>query len=65
MYNVRISFSGLTAACMLILIDGAGTWVKKSAIRAYAEGRARMLAMQDEARGRLHRLVHEHGIRHG
>ena len=58
-------FSGTAAAYMLTLIEGAETWAKDLATRPDPKQWAQTLAVFSEARARLHRRMHEHGIRHG
>jgi len=58
-------FSGTAAAYMLTLIEGAETWAKDLATRPDPKQFAQTLAVFSEARARLHRRMHEHGIRHG
>jgi hypothetical protein len=58
-------FSGTAAAYMLTLIEGAESWAKDLATRPDPKQWARTLAVFSEARARLHRRMHEHGISHG
>jgi hypothetical protein len=57
-------FSAPVAGYMLTLIDGAETWVKTLATRPDAQRFARTLKVFTDARERLHRRMHEHGIPH-
>jgi hypothetical protein len=57
-------FSAETAAYMLTLIDGSETWVKSLATRPDAERYARVLKTLADARERVHRRMHEHGVKH-
>jgi hypothetical protein len=57
-------FSAHVATYMLTLIDGAETWVKTLATRPDAQRFARTLKVFSDARERLHRRMHEHGIPH-
>ena len=60
----RDLFSPEAAAYMLTLIDGAETWTKNLATRADEARLAKVLAMLADARDRLHKRMHAHGIAH-
>jgi hypothetical protein len=60
----RDLFSAPVATYMLTLIDGAETWAKTLATRPDAERFARTLKVFSDAREKLHRRMHEHGIPH-
>jgi hypothetical protein len=57
-------FSADTAAYMLTLIDGAQTWVENLAIRPDPGRFEKIRKTFTDARERLHRKMHEHGIPH-
>ena len=57
-------FSAPAVAYMLTLIEGAETWVESLATRPDPESLARVRKVFAEARERLHRRLHEHGIAH-
>ena len=57
-------FSASSAAYLLTLIEGAETWAQNLATRPDAERLARVLKVFGDARVRLHRRLHEHGIPH-
>ncbi|TMB53814.1 MAG: hypothetical protein E6J47_08995 [Chloroflexi bacterium] len=57
-------FSAPAVAYMLTLIEGAETWAEGLATRPDAESLARVRKVFAEARERLHRRLHEHGIAH-
>ncbi|PYV10028.1 MAG: hypothetical protein DMG23_09035 [Acidobacteria bacterium] len=57
-------FSASSAAYLLTLIEGAETWAQNLATRPDAERLARVLKVFGDARDRLHRRLHEHGIPH-
>lgn len=57
-------FSAPAVAYMLTLIEGAETWVDSLATRPDAESLARVRKVFADARERLHRRLHEHGIAH-
>jgi hypothetical protein len=57
-------FSPETAAYMLTLIDGAQTWIENLAIRPDLERFEKIRKTFSDARERLHRKMHEHGIPH-
>jgi hypothetical protein len=60
----RDLFSASAAAYMLTLIDGAETWVKNLATRPEPEQFAKVLSVFTRARDRLHRRMHQHGVKH-
>jgi hypothetical protein len=49
---------------MLTLIEGSLTWVENVATRPDSERYERMRKSFLDARERLHRRLHEHGIEH-
>jgi hypothetical protein len=57
-------FSPETAVDMLALIDGAQMWVENLATRPDAERFEKVRKTFTDARERLHRKMHEHGIPH-
>jgi hypothetical protein len=57
-------FSPETAAYMLTLINGAQTWIENLAIRPDLERFEKIRKTFSDARERLHRKMHEHGIPH-
>jgi hypothetical protein len=57
-------FSPRAVAYMLTLIEGATTWVDTLATRPDAARLDRVRAVFREARERLHRRLHEHGVPH-
>jgi hypothetical protein len=57
-------FSAPAVAYMLTLIEGAETWVESLATRPDPESLARVRSVFTQARERLHRRLHEHGISH-
>ena len=57
-------FSAPAVAYMLTLIEGAETWVDGLATRPDAESLARVRKVFADAREKLHRRLHEHGIAH-
>jgi hypothetical protein len=57
-------FSPETAAYMLALIDGAQMWVENLAIRPDPERFEKIRKTFTDARERVHRKMHEHGIPH-
>ncbi len=57
-------FSPTVAAYLLTLIDGSETWIKNLATRPDPERLAGVLKVFSGARERLHRRLHEHGIKH-
>ena len=57
-------FSAPAANYFLTLIDGAETWVRNLATRPDPQQMARALQVFTDARERLHRRLHEHGIKH-
>jgi hypothetical protein len=58
-------FSAPAAAYLLTLIDGSEAWVKQLATRPGQDEFARVLQVFTEARERLHRRLHAHGVQHG
>ena len=58
-------FSAPAVAYMLTLIEGAETWVENLATRPDAEHMTQIRRVIREAREKLHRRLHEHGISHG
>jgi hypothetical protein len=57
-------FSAPAATYFLTLIDGAETWVKNLATRPDPERLTHVLQFLAEARGHLHRRLHQHTIGH-
>ena len=57
-------FSPMVAAYLLTQIDHAETWVKTLAIRPDGERLERAFRVFRDARERLHRRMHQHGIPH-
>ena len=57
-------FSAPAASYMLTLIEGSLTWVENVATRPDSERYERMRKSFLDARERLHRRLHEHGIEH-
>ena len=57
-------FSPPVAAYLLTLIDGSEAWVKNLATRPDPQRFAGVLKVFSDARERLHRRMHEHGIKH-
>jgi hypothetical protein len=57
-------FSPPAASYMLALIEGSLTWVENVATRPDSERYERMRKIFLDARERLHRRLHEHGIEH-
>ena len=57
-------FSAPAVAYMLTLIEGAETWAESLATRPDPESLARVRKVFAEAREKLHRRLHEHGIAH-
>lgn len=57
-------FSGPAVTYMLTLIEGSLTWVDNLAPRPDAERFERVRKVFHDARERLHRRLHEHGIEH-
>jgi hypothetical protein len=57
-------FSPETASYMLSLIEGAQTWVENLAIRPDPERFEKIRKTFTDARERVHRKLHDHGIRH-
>jgi hypothetical protein len=57
-------FSAPPASYMLTLIEGSLTWVENLAARPDPERFERVCKVFYEARARLHRRLHEHGIDH-
>jgi hypothetical protein len=57
-------FSAPAAAYLLTLIDGSEAWVTQLATRPGLEQFARILQVFKDARERLHRRLHAHGIEH-
>lgn len=57
-------FSPQTASYMLTLIDGAQAYVENLAIRPDAQKFAQVRSVFEDARSRLHRRLHAHGIPH-
>jgi hypothetical protein len=57
-------FSPQAAAYMLTLIEGSETWVNNLATPSDAEEMERIRQTYREARQRLHRKMHEHGVAH-
>ncbi len=48
----------------LSFIEGAQTWVENLATRPDLDRIAQISKMLNEARARLHRRMHEHGVHH-
>jgi hypothetical protein len=57
-------FSPPVAAYLLTLIDGSEAWVKNLATRPDPQRFAGVLKVFSDARERLHRRLHAHGIKH-
>jgi len=57
-------FSPPVASYLLTLIDGSEAWVKNLATRPDPQRFAGVLKVFSDARERLHRRMHEHGIKH-
>jgi hypothetical protein len=57
-------FSEPVAAYLLTLIEGSETWVQNLATRPDPERLTQILKVFSDARERLHRRLHEHGIKH-
>jgi hypothetical protein len=57
-------FSLPVAAYLLTLIEGSETWVRNLATRPDPQRFASVLKVFTEARERLHRRLHEHGMKH-
>ncbi len=57
-------FSPKVAAYMLALIDGSQAFVENLAVRPDQERMMRVLKTFEDARARLHRRLHDHGIAH-
>jgi hypothetical protein len=57
-------FSQEAAAYILTLIEGADTWLTTLATRPDPESFARVRRTLTDARERLHRRMHEHGVPH-
>ena len=57
-------FSAQTIAYMLTLIEGSQTWVENLATRADRQRHDRIRKTLNDAKERLHRRLHEHGIPH-
>jgi hypothetical protein len=60
----RELFSAPSAAYLLTLIDGSEAWVTQLATRPGQEELARVLQVFRDARERLHRRLHAHGVQH-
>jgi hypothetical protein len=61
---VRELFSAPAAAYLLTLIDGSEAWATQLATRPGSEEFARVLQVFRDARERLHRRLHAHGVQH-
>jgi phospholipid N-methyltransferase len=57
-------FSPTVAAYLLTLIEGSEAWVQNLATRPDPQRFASILKVFSEARERLHRRLHAHGIKH-